>query len=800
MNTKSSLSLPMLFLLLCLVLPVVPLQAQQPPIPPNVQKIMDNMQQGKIPTPEEQKILSDWAESTARTYGQGLNTTSESVAEDKKEELVLSVFMKVQSQAHYNYQGVERPPGIGTSDIRLQASDGLSLEYSGETRFRVNWGTKDGKAFPHLEKTGSHSFVTNKGSGMKDFKQTYHPKSAANPCTNSEKANWVRETSPEGQKAARGPSVDFEDKDNVVVTPFLGGCENDMKGDAFTRDECSHPNSPSEGHPKVYSIINPGTQCNEMLRGAEGNPEFVQKLRGKLDWNKPTLASGEATFTMNKTDWVEYPERYSPRKYAFPKSGNVSLKWSLTRDNPNPSEVTVDVASYESWLPTGNIQDPKEPGINPLNITVTVHKKGDKKTLRQAYLDISLPYVSKNRGICGNYPQNASEEEGLRFREKDFPKSGGLVYKDRTHLITDVPVEQATFRVHSYDYGAWGTMRITARDEAGRDVKVKVRGKDTPDLDIPLDDDANRIGDSWKPGDTKGKAKDWDDESIAGQDARGDGITLYDEYRGVVIINESGGQEFVRLNPKAKEMFLIDKENVFPIAKWEKVTGGFVTYYLNESLVEPKGDPADGAKVNYSDPEHEVHPVLARTVIVRRDNPSESQAPGFRDGHIFYIVPARIQYRIEEDFAWLDTAILKPESLEGRELREQGPAAQINYEDAHKAWAILVDAKARKSVADKLQTVILLHEAGHASNLDVDHGVDKEVNGKKEPDPVPKGQEELARSCLMFNQATWGRRRTLIFTALGAGDATLAYPYRNFCREVHAPGYQCFRSLKIKEW
>ena len=104
-------------------------------------------------------------------------------------------------------------------------------------------------------------------------------------------------------------------------------------------------------------------------------------------------------------------------------------------------------------------------------------------------------------------------------------------------------------------------------------------------------------------------------------------------------------------------------------------------------------------------------------------------------------------------------------------------------------------------VAAKLQTVIGLYEMGHTCGLyGVDHGVTKKINDKDVPDPTPKGQEALPRSCLMFNQATWGRRRTLIFTALGAGDKDIAYPYRVFCREVHDPGDKCFKSLKVKEW
>ncbi|MBK6407142.1 MAG: hypothetical protein IPF66_20225 [Holophagales bacterium] len=58
----------------------------------------------------------------------------------------------------------------------------------------------------------------------------------------------------------------------------------------------------------------------------------------------------------------------------------------------------------------------------------------------------------------------------------------------------------------------------------------------------------------------------------------------------------------------------------------------------------------------------------------------------------------------------------------------------------------------------------------------------------------------MARSCLMFIQGDWGRRRTLVNTALGRGDPDLAYPYRGFCREVRGPGYRCYRSLKVQDW
>lgn len=151
--------------------------------------------------------------------------------------------------------------------------------------------------------------------------------------------------------------------------------------------------------------------------------------------------------------------------------------------------------------------------------------------------------------------------------------------------------------------------------------------------------------------------------------------------------------------------------------------------------------------------------------------------------------PARFQSRIDEDFKWLDTAITIPGSEAGRQLIQDGPKAQITYDDAYDAWGRLKDANLRKSIAARLQTAVFLHEVGHVGGLP-DHMGDS-----------PKGQEDLARACLMFTQGDWGRRRTVVYTALGrSGDPDFAYPYLNFCRDVQAPGYHCYRTLKVKDW
>jgi hypothetical protein len=205
--------------------------------------------------------------------------------------------------------------------------------------------------------------------------------------------------------------------------------------------------------------------------------------------------------------------------------------------------------------------------------------------------------------------------------------------------------------------------------------------------------------------------------------------------------------------------------------------------------------------VNVNADDRSEHPVYALKIVVGPIPGSCDPSPAcaalanedlaWRIGNAkaVYVDPERFRSRIDEDFKWLDTAINIAGSEAGRELIEDGPGHEITYDDAHDAWELLKDASLRRSIAARLQTAVFLHEVGHLGGL-LDHEGD-----------APAGQEDLARACLMFTQGDWGRRRTVVQTALGRkGDPDFAYPYLNFCREVRAPGYHCYRSLTFKDW
>lgn len=144
------------------------------------------------------------------------------------------------------------------------------------------------------------------------------------------------------------------------------------------------------------------------------------------------------------------------------------------------------------------------------------------------------------------------------------------------------------------DYGAYGKLKASVL-VGGKWYEAD--GDGTPDkyITIPMDLNDNKISDFWeKQNNVYGKPAEWDEESNPkGQATNGDGMTIYEEYRGFLVSDGSGGQEYQRMDPTLKEIFVIDKDQIFDISSW-KSASGIKAYWLTEDMVY--GDKAGGDK------------------------------------------------------------------------------------------------------------------------------------------------------------------------------------------------------------
>jgi hypothetical protein len=234
------------------------------------------------------------------------------------------------------------------------------------------------------------------------------------------------------------------------------------------------------------------------------------------------------------------------------------FEWTIEPwEEAEPPEVAVEPgADFERWVPSGNLRDPSQPG-GRVAVRVKVHEAGnpEKRATQRARVQFALVKVSREKGVCMNWPPagRAAENEGLRILADENP--GTLTVRDAAYAETREPVLDTQVVLSSFDYGGWGTLLVTAQDESGRDLRVRIRGKETAELAVPQDENGNRIADAWeRERGVSGKPGEADDETEPpGNGFPGDGLTLYEEYRGFAV---QGAH--VSTEPKRKDLFVAD--------------------------------------------------------------------------------------------------------------------------------------------------------------------------------------------------------------------------------------------------
>lgn len=258
----------------------------------------------------------------------------------------------------------------------------------------------------------------------------------------------------------------------------------------------------------------------------------------------------------------------------------VTTTWSLTPAGVEDYELLIDpVGDYDGWLPEGQLRDMPDDAVggNTIGFRVRFRKAGGgAPAQRPASFVFDLLDTSTEPGVCLNYPsaQSGTERPDLRFHEGDGRFSD--VSDDGQHAVEESP-EQLDFQlnVHSYDFAASGQLRITAVMAGGREVTGLFVPTGRERISIPKDDDGDRIADIWESRNGVGAVlPDADDDAKpAGQALNGDGIPLFEEYRGFVRLRgRTAERVHHRTDPNVKSLFVIDDENLFRPEDWVDAT------------------------------------------------------------------------------------------------------------------------------------------------------------------------------------------------------------------------------------
>jgi len=341
--------------------------------------------------------------------------------------------------------------------------------------------------------------------------------------------------------------------------PWAGGIGGFAEGTATSRDK--------DGA-RTYKISDAmmldalGMFAAETSRKPEAQPGKscpIPVMVLKLSQIKAAMATGKPAI-------VRGSEQFNITKGALNYTGDETLTIVM---HPKPLELRiepVDVDGYKKWAPMPDaadagtaaaklfgdakpisfhvlLRDPSKPGNQPSNAD-------------RSRIDVYLKEVAEQAGICMNYPASSDVKKSLFFPH-DQPAD--FEWVDEQHVRTkSAAAFDATVNVAARDTAAYG--RISARCEAlGLDSTSDVDPA-VPYISLPLDDNGNHVADQWEKDNElwdRDIPADWDEENTPeGWKTKGDGLVFYEEYRGFVVQKADDSEEFARLLPDRRKLFL----------------------------------------------------------------------------------------------------------------------------------------------------------------------------------------------------------------------------------------------------
>jgi hypothetical protein len=301
---------------------------------------------------------------------------------------------------------------------------------------------------------------------------------------------------------------------------------------------------------------------------------------------------------------------------------NWTLTWNFAPATAQ-FDLVVNIPAYPTWRPTGgkNEQDIGSDPATGLPNTLEIDAQlMDKSTGEIAYPDtltFSLLKVSQEPGVTLNWPPSGQAQNNLDLTFDAAVNPLAQVSSDGTSAVLNTGPDHvfptSGVLLSPHDWGGWATLNVTATVD-GIQVQGHLPGDSNNDIRLPKRQVGSLIADSWKDDHDIPLGTPDDDDSEKSPDNNpnsGDGLTLYEEYRGFYVhcaigINCVGGLLHREGDPHTKDLFVVNDMGPDVVAGINLFAAGSGVKVCCATLRDDLVTPDHIINFNHSQAPHEI--------------------------------------------------------------------------------------------------------------------------------------------------------------------------------------------------
>lgn len=232
--------------------------------------------------------------------------------------------------------------------------------------------------------------------------------------------------------------------------------------------------------------------------------------------------------------------------------------WNLFREKEDDVELIVTPIDYDNWLPVPGKDELTKGSMMTVNLKLQGINGKPLKVKAESF-ELTLNNTSIEPGITINYPVEPDPNQLPDLRFLHLPMIESTDPDQFISVGSPDGISGKAF-IGSYDGGGWTILTVEATLKDGRHIQGKLlRPGGEIDIRIPKRDPNSHIAEAWLK--KYGNPGEMDDlEKSNGNNYKGDGLTSYEEYRGVISLSK-----FKRLDPIKKEVGIVARLKDFSL-------------------------------------------------------------------------------------------------------------------------------------------------------------------------------------------------------------------------------------------